>query len=94
MAGCQENPTRTTRNVRNTTTAIGKEEAESEPGPLHLFPNCPQPVLEDRPNDHPPVRNRARTDNVASGKHGSRCDHRRNPLFRSRGKKSALDNLQ
>ena len=32
MAGCQENPTHTKRNVRNMTTAIGREEAESEPG--------------------------------------------------------------
>src|SRR4029453_5047650 len=92
MAGCQENPTRTKRNVRNTATAIGREEAESEPGPVHLFPTCPQPVSEVGQaisrEDHPSVSNRARTDNVASGKHGSCCDQRRNPLFRSRGKKT------
>jgi len=65
MAGCQENPTRTKRNVRNTATAIGREEAESEPGPLHLFPTCPQPVSEDRPSDIP----RASSFGQQSGSH-------------------------
>src|SRR4030095_7738350 len=49
--------------------------------------NLCQKIAQAIPREHhPSVSNRARTDNVASGKHGSHCDQRRNPLFRSRGK--------
>jgi hypothetical protein len=45
-----------------------------------MFPNYPQPVLENGPTgtreNHPPISNMARANNVASSKYGSRCYRR------------------
>jgi hypothetical protein len=48
------------------------------PGHVYLVSDNPRQQIRQAVSrqNHPPIRNPARTNNVAHWKHGSRCDHR------------------